>query len=245
MTPLQRIHWHDACISSVIESLELFLLNLKCWKLHNIILNKMFSLIKWWNGSFLVCHQLKSVAYNPNILCSDRTETNSPAHSSVLTHFESQRTCFCFLNSPWRLQTLVGINNNKHTARFEEGPSPCHKQPYITLYISDTLIIYLIAIDHQNIIIITRWRKLQDVFTIWSHCWRPTCHNTPSTPSIKRTVSINMSILIPHLQEPELWVHHVDASPVKTLKHGASNVASSSTTSQTQAAQVWSVDQKW
>lgn len=126
-------------VSPVIKSLEVSLLNLKCWKLRIITLNIIFPLIKRGNGSFLVCHRLTFVAYNPNILCSDRTETNSPAHSSVLTHFESQRTCFCFLNSPRRLQTLLGINNNKHSARFEEGPSPCHKQPYIPLYISDIL----------------------------------------------------------------------------------------------------------
>lgn len=70
------------------------------------------------------------------------------------------------------------------------------------------------------------------------------CHNTTSTPSLKTTVSINTSTLIPHLQEPELWVHHVDASPVKTLKHGASSAASSSITSQTQAAPLWDDDQK-
>lgn len=45
------------------------------------------------------------------------------------------------------------------------------------------------------------------------------CHDSHSTPFHKNhsvLVYINKSILTPHLQEPELWVHHVDVSSVKT-----------------------------
>lgn len=47
--------------------------------------------------------------------------------------------------------------------------------------------------------------------------------NTNTTLVNNNLVPINKSILTSHLQEPELWVHHLDASPIKTQKHEASN----------------------
>ena len=45
------------------------------------------------------------------------------------------------------------------------------------------------------------------------------------TPNNISVIWINKSVLIPHLYEPELWIHHVEVSlslsPVKTIRSEA------------------------
>lgn len=52
------------------------------------------------------------------------------------------------------------------------------------------------------------------LFSIESPAMKETCHNT-FHKNLSATVSINKSVLTPHLQEPELWVHHVDVWRIK------------------------------